>query len=105
MDLDSGVALKVDSPALEIVREQLATEFHGLLTAQDLGPWTPHVTVQNKAEPRAARMLVRAMRAAFEPRPLDIAGFQLIRYSEGEWEPVARYRFRGPRSCPRSRRS
>jgi 2'-5' RNA ligase len=105
LDLDSGVALRVRSEELEDIREQLAGEFRGLLTAQDEGRWTPHVTVQNKAEPRAARELLRQMRAGFEPRPLKISGLELVRYAEGAWEPVARYTFRGPSSARRSRRS
>lgn len=94
MDLDSGVALRVASEELQRVRDDLAGQFHGLLTAQDVGRWTPHVTIQNKVEPRTARALLREMRATFEPRPLKIAGLQLIRYVEGEWEPLASYCFR-----------
>ena len=94
MDLDSGVALRVASEELEDIREELANAFHGLLTAQDLGPWTPHVTIQNTVEPRTARKLLEAMREGFEPRPLEIAGLQLILYSEGEWAPLASWRFR-----------
>lgn len=95
MDLDSGVALRVASEELERIREQLAGEFHGLLSAQDVGRWTPHVTIQNKVEPREARALLRQAREEFEPRALGIAGLQLIRYVDREWEPLASYRFRG----------
>lgn len=95
MDLDSGVAIRVDSEELEQVRDDLTGEFRGLLTAQDLGPWTPHVTIQNKVEPRVARALLREIRTTLEARPLRIAGLLLIRYAEGEWEPLASYRFRG----------
>ena len=94
MDLDSGVALRVASPELERIRDELAAEFHGLLSAQDSGRWTPHVTIQNKVEARTARALLREMRSTFEPRPLRISGLQLVRYVEGPWEPVASYRFR-----------
>ena len=95
MDLDSGVALRVQSETLEQIRDELAGEFRGLLSAQDRGRWTPHVTIQNKVEPRAARALLRELRSAFEPRPLRITGLQLIRYVKGEWEPLASFRFRG----------
>lgn len=94
LDLDSGVALRVSSPALECLREELADEFHGLLTSQDTGPWTPHVTIQNKAEPRDARKLLQQMRASFEPRALEVTGIELIRYREGEWQPLSRFGFR-----------
>lgn len=94
IDLESGVAIRIESPDLQDIREALAEEFHGLLTAQDMGRWTPHVTIQNKAEPRTARKLLQAMREAFEPRPIAIAGLQLVRYKEEEWEPLASWRFR-----------
>jgi hypothetical protein len=94
MDLETGVAIRIESPELQEIREGLATEFRGLLTAQDVGRWTPHVTIQNKAEPRTARKLLLAMREAFEPRPLAIVGLQLVRYREGEWDPLAAWRFR-----------
>lgn len=95
MDIGSGVALRVHSPGLERIREELAEEFRGLLSAQDGGRWVPHVTIQNKAEPKAARSLLRQMRASFEPRPLGIAGIQLVRYLDGSWEPLGSWRFRG----------
>jgi hypothetical protein len=94
MDLDSGVALRVESPELDALRARLADEFHGLLTSQDLGRWTPHVTIQNKVEPRVARALLREMRDSLEPRPLVISGVALVRYSSSAWEPVTSFRFR-----------
>jgi hypothetical protein len=94
MDLDRGVALRVSSPGLERIRGELADEFLGLLTAQDIGRWTAHVTVQNKVEPRVARKLLREMRESFAPRPLKITGLELLRYLEGEWESLATCRFR-----------
>lgn len=97
MDLDRGVALRIDSPGLAELRDQLADEFHGLLTVQDQGRWVPHVTIQNKAETKDARALARALRATFEPRAVTIAGLALVRYLDGDWEPVAAYRFSGPR--------
>src|SRR6059058_5787312 len=48
MDLGGGVALRVVSPDLDRIREQLAQDLRGLLGAQDAGGWTPHVTIQNK---------------------------------------------------------
>lgn len=105
MDLDSGVALRVFSQELADIGSELADSFIGLLTAQDLGGWTPHVTIQNKAGPREARALLTAMRASFEARPIEINGLQLVRYVDGTWEPVARYAFRGPRPSRRYRHS
>jgi 2'-5' RNA ligase len=94
MDMDGGVALRISSPGLEEIRGNLAEEFHGLLTAQDMGPWTPHVTIQNKVEPRVARRLLAELHSSFEPRSVAIRGLQLIRYVDGEWERLALFRFR-----------
>jgi hypothetical protein len=94
MDLDSGVALRVHSPELEAIRDQLAADFHGLLTSQDSGPWTAHVTIQNKIEPKLARALLKQLREGFEPRPIAIAGLRLVRYVDGKWEDVAAWKFR-----------
>jgi hypothetical protein len=105
MNLDSGVAVRIASADLAAVREQLAADFRGLLTAQDQGRWTPHVTIQNKVETGEARRLLRDMRASFEPRAIELTGLQLVRYVEGEWEPVARWSFRGARSARPRRRS
>ena len=95
VSLDRGVALRVESPGLELVRGHLADEFRGLLSAQDRGPWTPHVTIQNKAEPKKAANLARRMREGFEARPLKIRGLGLVQYLEGSWRPLASWRFRG----------
>ena len=94
MDLDSGVAMRVHSPDLQSLRDELAVECHGLLTSQDVGRWTPHVTIQNKVEPRVARALLGALRDHFEPRSLTIRGVELVRYVEGEWQPLGDWRFR-----------
>ncbi len=94
MDLDSGVAFRIISQDLERIRNELADEFRGLLTSQDEGRWTPHVTIQNKVEPRVARSLLGALREGFESRALEVSGLQLIRYLEGKWEPLASWRFR-----------
>ncbi len=94
MDLDSGVALRVASPDLAKIRADLAAEFHGLLSAQDQGAWTAHITIQNKVEPSVSRALLREMRGVIEPRPLRVPGLQLVRYVDGDWESLASWTFR-----------
>jgi 2'-5' RNA ligase superfamily len=95
MDLGEGTALRVDSDGLEDIRYDLALALRGLLTPQDMAPWRPHVTVQNKVEPREARALQARLHAGFERRPLAIRGLALWRYLAGPWEPVKSYTFRG----------
>ncbi len=94
MDLGEGTALRVESAALEAIREDLAEAFHGLLIPQDLAPWRPHVTIQNKVEPRLARALQQQLGATFEPRPLLIRALASWRYLDGPWERLKVHPFR-----------
>jgi hypothetical protein len=94
MDLGEGTALRVESPALETIREDLAEAFHGLLTPQDQAAWAPHITIQNKVEPREARRLQQMLRAGFEPRPLAVRALGVWRYLGGPWEKVREHAFR-----------
>jgi 2'-5' RNA ligase len=95
MDLGGGVAYRIVSPDLDRIREELAEGLHGLLGAQDTGGWRPHVTIQNKVAPKAARGLLASLKSDFAPRPLAISGLGLHRYLDGPWERLAIYRFRG----------
>ena len=95
IDLGQGTAFRVDSEQLEDIRHDLVEAFRGLLIPQDQAPWRPHVTIQNKVEPRQARRLQASLRAAFQPRPLAIRGLASWRYRDGPWEPVKSHIFRG----------
>jgi hypothetical protein len=95
LDLGGGIAFRIVSPDLDRLREHLAQELHGLLGAQDSGGWRPHVTIQNKVPPKAARALLAELQSEFVPRALRIGGVGLQRYLGGPWERVATYPFRG----------
>jgi hypothetical protein len=95
LDLGCGTALRVESPKLGVIRDDLREAFHGLLTQQDAGGWRPHVTIQNKAARQAAVALQAELRATFQPRPLKLRGLASWRYLGGPWEPVGEYPFRG----------
>lgn len=95
IDLGQGTAFRVASEELEDIRYDLREAFHGLLTPQDAAPWRPHVTIQNKVEPREARRLRETLAATFEPRPLSIKGLASWRYQGGSWAPIRSYVFRG----------
>jgi len=95
MDLGEGVAFRIVSPDLDRIRGELAAHLHGLLSAQDSGGWRPHVTIQNKVPPKAARALIAELQRSFQPRPLKISGLGLHRYLSGPWETLAVYPFRG----------
>jgi hypothetical protein len=94
MDLGEGTAFRVESASLTAIREDLAGAFHGLLMPQDLAPWRPHVTIQNKVEPRLARALQQQLGAGFEPRPLVIRALASWRYLAGPWERLKVHPFR-----------
>jgi hypothetical protein len=94
IDLGEGTALRVESEELEDIRHDLAEALHGLLTPQDQAPWRPHVTIQNKVEPREARRLQQRLRETIEPRPLAIRGLAAWRYLGGPWEKIRDFPFR-----------
>jgi 2'-5' RNA ligase len=95
MNFGTGVAFRIVSPDLDAIRQELAANFHGLLSAQDNGGWRPHVTIQNKVSASKARHLLETLERDFRPRPLGIAGLGLHRYLGGPWELIERYSFRG----------
>jgi hypothetical protein len=95
VDLGGGTALRVESEELEDIRYDLALAMHGLMTPQDMAPWRPHVTVQNKVEPKEAKRLQAQLRATVERRSLAIKGLAVWRYLGGPWEPVRSWTFRG----------
>lgn len=94
MLLGRGVALRVESPALMALREELADAFAGLLTPQDQARPRLHITVQNKVAPDAAKALAQALRRDFRPRALAIAGLAAWHYRGGPWEPAMKAMFR-----------
>jgi len=94
MNLGQGTALCVESEALADIRADLADAFHGLLMPRDQAPWRPHVTIQNKVEPRIARALQQQLTATFEPRPLAIRALASWRYLDGPWERLKVHPFR-----------
>ena len=94
LDLGEGTALRVESVELREIRDDIAEALHGLLTPQDLTPWHPHITIQNKVEPREARALQQRLRARFERRPLAIRALASWRYLGGPWQAVKTHPFR-----------
>ncbi|PZP17933.1 MAG: hypothetical protein DI607_06435, partial [Sphingomonas hengshuiensis] len=93
LNMGRGVAFRIDSTELETIRARLAEAFAPLLTPQDRAGWRPHVTVQNKVAPAAARALLDTLAADFAPRPVAIAGLASWWYRGGPWEPLSRHMF------------
>ena len=94
--LGRGVAYRLASPPLEQLRGELATAFAPWLTPQDRAPFRPHITIQNKADPTDARLLLERLQLEFEPFDIVAEGLLVWRYLGGPWEAVARVDFGAP---------
>ena len=93
MSLGRGVAVKIESPDLTAIRNELSLAFAGLLMPQDAGGWRPHVTIQNKVAPSMAKLLLGALGKEFRARDVEIAGLATWWYRGGAWEPQSRHMF------------
>ena len=92
--LGRGVAYTLEAPELTALRAGLAAAWEPWLTPQDRQRHAPHVTVQNKVQPAAARALHDRLLAGFVPYRVRARGLGLWRYLGGPWEPVAELPFR-----------
>ena len=84
--LGRGVAFTVESERLRALHRALQTAFAPGLTAQDQQKLQPHVTIQNKVEPDAARQLLTRLQADFAPFGAVGTGLRLWAYRGGPWE-------------------
>jgi hypothetical protein len=93
--LGRGVAYTLRSEPLSRLHAALAARWQAWLTAQDRHKLQPHVTVQNKVAPEAARALLAELQAEFRPFTIVGEGLRLWRYRGGPWDPVRTFRFDG----------
>ena len=93
--LGRGVAYTVDAPALLALRAALAAEWRDWLTPQDRQSYRPHLTIQNKATPDAARILLAGMQAGFAPFTAGATGLLLWHYLGGPWQLAGEEAFAG----------
>jgi hypothetical protein len=94
-NLGGGTAIAIRSPELEAIRRDLAEAFDDCLTPQDRAGWRPHVTIQNKVTPAAARALQAQLADGFRPRPLRVVALAAWWYRGGPWAALSRHPFRG----------
>ncbi len=93
-NMGRGVAYALDPEPLVQLRQPIAAYFGDALTPQDARPWrNPHITVQNKVDPAAARRLYRHLDARFEECSLRVGGLQVFEYKQGPWRFVDEARF------------
>ncbi|MFM5929407.1 MAG: 2'-5' RNA ligase family protein [Novosphingobium sp.] len=95
MDLGKGTALRIESPAMAAIREEIAEHFHGTLTAQDNHPLRLHITIQNKVERAAAVALQQELGGQNVVRDFRFTGIGLHLYCGGSWKALGRWAFRG----------
>lgn len=93
--LGRGVAYEVEGGGLTRLRRGLAEAWQDRLTPQDRQGWRPHVTVQNKVAPEAARALLADLQARFQPWDARAEGLLLWRYRGGPWEAAGEFPFTG----------
>ena len=91
--LGRGVAYSLASSEVAALRAGLVSSWEPWLTPQDRQKHAPHVTVQNKVAPAAARALHERLLAEFVPYDVGARGLGLWRYLGGPWEPVDEYPF------------
>lgn len=94
MNLGRGTALKLASPALLALRDEMAEHFGGMLTAQDSHRPRLHITVQNKVSPAEARALQEWLAPRLVPRAFTFRELELHRYLGGPWECLGKWPFR-----------
>ena len=95
MNLGSGTAIAVASPAMLAIWARIAEYFHGALTAQDQHPPRLHITIQNKVTREEAVALQHSLENAITPRKFSFTGLELFIYRGGPWERVGQWPFRG----------
>lgn len=100
VDLGTGTAIAVHSPALEAVHADLSQALHGLLGLADQGRPRFHITVQNKVARREARALQTALAGRFAGQGfafagLDLHALQRLPEGGGTWQPLGAWTFRG----------
>jgi 2'-5' RNA ligase len=91
--LGRGVAYTLESPTLSVFRRALAMRWALWLTLQDRQKHQPHVTVQNKVEPDAARALLADLTRGFDAFSVMAEGVSLWRYLGGPWEHIETFPF------------
>lgn len=86
VSLGRGVAYRLSSPVLLRLRARLAAVWRDWLTPQDRQGFRPHVTIQNKVTPEAARVLHATLLSRFMPYAVPAIGLDLWWYRGGPWE-------------------
>ena len=93
--LGRGVAFNLENEELRTLHCRLQADFAPHLTPQDQQKRQPHITIQNKVDPAAARQLLAELQAGFAPFEAVGTGLHLWAYRGGPWESLAEFPFEG----------
>lgn len=96
MRLGRGVAYALSAPPLDQVHARLRQGWLAWLSRQDQQPFRPHVVVQNKVTPEAARELFTRLSSGFRPFTVTAAGLLLWHYEGGPWRAAGTFPFAAP---------
>jgi 2'-5' RNA ligase len=84
-NLGRGVAYKLASEELQQLHAAIKRIWLPHLTPQDLQPFRPHITVQNKVTPEEARELLKRLGDGFTPLTATGTGIEMHSYLNGPW--------------------
>jgi 2'-5' RNA ligase len=93
INLGAGVAYKIQSPELNVLRKELSISFNDCLIPQDKQGFRAHITIQNKTTPEQARALLAKLSKDFEPFVVIAKGLDLWEYLGGPWRYKMGYNF------------
>jgi 2'-5' RNA ligase len=91
--LGRGSAIEIESAELNSLRDELKNKWNEWLTAQDRQKFKPHITVQNKVSPDAARSLFDELSADWSVRNGAGVGIELWLYLNGPWKLAGEFAF------------
>jgi 2'-5' RNA ligase len=89
----NGVAINVSSTELMQLHKTLATTWDAWLIPQDRQGYRPHITLQNKVKPEAARQLYEELEAQWQSMMGWGEGLLLWYYHSGPWELAREFYF------------
>ncbi len=91
--LGKGVAYRLAATELHSLHVVLTHTFAEELTPQDRQRFQPHVVVQNKVTPAAARDLLTTLEGQFAPWSVQAEGLDLWHYHGGPWQHARTFPF------------
>ena len=93
VSIGKGVAYKIESPELIQLHKTMQQAWQQWLKPQDKQKLWPHITVQNKVSPAAAKETLQELQKDFQSFKAQALGFSLWYYEGGPWRFEKNYVF------------